>query len=187
MTEMVEMVIDSIRASLMSAQRVVVLRARDAQRYLPIWVGSYEADAISVALQEVETIRPLTQDLLKNIITLFGGKVLRVEVVSLKDDIFYGSIVVETGGEEHVIDSRPSDAIALAVRTHAPILVHPSVLDEAGIVPEKDMQAGIPTEIAPPSPPEPPPPADEKRLDVFEDFLKKIDGDADSTPPKEQP
>ena len=82
MTEMVEVVIDSVRVSLMSPQRVVVLKQRDQEVYLPIWVGSYEAEAITIALQEVEVARPLTQDLLKNVITIFGGTVLRAEVIA---------------------------------------------------------------------------------------------------------
>ena len=186
MTEMVEVLIDSIRVSLMSPQRVVVLRQRDVQLYLPIWVGSYEAEAISIALQEVETSRPLTQDLLKNIITLFGGSVLRVEVVALKGDIYFGNIVVEREGKIFDIDSRPSDAIALAVRAHAPILVHRSVLEAAGIIPEKDLQAEAPAEAPPTTTLEPPPaPVDEKRLDVFEDFLKKLGGESGEEKPKE--
>jgi bifunctional DNase/RNase len=123
MTDMVEVVIDSIRVSLMSPQRVVVLRQREVEQYLPIWVGPAEADAITVALQEVETVRPMTQDLLKNVSTIFGGNILRVEIVALKADIYYGNIVVEREGTIYDIDSRPSDAIALAVRAHAPILV----------------------------------------------------------------
>jgi len=181
MTEMVEVYIDSIRVSLMSPQRVVVLRQRDAERYLPIWVGPYEAEAITVALQEVEIVRPLTQDLLKNIITIFGGNVLRVEVVALKGEIFYGNVVVEREGQIFDIDSRPSDAIALAVRAHAPILVHRAVMGEAGIIPEKDIQQEPSALVEPPAPgnaPQAPGPeaGDEERLDVFEDFLKKLGG-----------
>ncbi len=185
MSEMVEVYVDSIRVSLMSPQRVVVLRERNAERYLPIWVGPYEADAITVALQGIEVIRPLTQDLLKNVITLFGGTILRVEVVALREDIFYGNVVVERDGKIYDIDSRPSDAIALAVRAHVPILVHRSVLDEAGIVPEKDIQEESSSQ--PQTPVEKPsaPTAnvaddDTGRLDVFEDFLKRLSGDDNS-------
>jgi uncharacterized protein len=188
MTEMVEVVIDSIRVSLMSPQRVVVLRQRDVQQYLPIWVGPYEAEAITVALQEIETARPMTQDLMKNIITILGGNVLRVEVVALKEDIYYGNIVVEREGKIFDIDSRPSDAIALAVRSHAPILVHRSVMEAAGITPEKDLQEGSTPEPPPTTTlEEPSPPVDEKRLDVFEDFLKKLGGETGEDKPKEQP
>ena len=184
MSDMVEVVIDSVRVSLMSPQRVVVLRQTDMQRYLPIWVGPYEAESITVALQEVEISRPLTHDLLKNLFTLFNGKILRVEIVSLKEDIFYGNIVAETDGKVINIDSRPSDAIALAVRAHVPVLVSQSVMDEAGIVPENNIQDETPSD----------PlgkqgvnaePEDEQRLDVFEDFLKKLGTDkGDEEKPK---
>jgi bifunctional DNase/RNase len=116
MPRMIEVVIDSVRVSLMSPQRVVVLRQVDQERYLPIWVGPYEAEAITVALQEIEMIRPLTHDLLKNVIATFGARIKRVEIISLREDIFYGNVVAEQDGKEIQIDSRPSDAIALAVR-----------------------------------------------------------------------
>lgn len=191
MTEMVEVVIDSVRVSLMSPQRVVVLKQRDQEKYLPIWVGSYEAEAITVALQEVEVARPLTQDLLKNVITIFGGTVLRAEVITLKDDIYFGNIVIENDGKNLEIDCRPSDAIALAVRAHAPILVHNSVMEAAGITPEKDMQETAAPQVPPTSRLETPPTPeasepDEKRLDVFEDFLKKLGGESGEDKPKEE-
>jgi bifunctional DNase/RNase len=159
------------------------------EQYLPIWVGPAEADAITVALQEVETVRPMTQDLLKNVITIFGGNILRVEIVALKADIYYGNIVVEREGTIYDIDSRPSDAIALAVRAHAPILVTQEVLDEAAIVPERDIQqetaADAPSSTPLDQPPPPESPVDEQRLDVFEDFLKKLGGSSGEEKPKE--
>ena len=184
MPDIVEVVIDSVRVSLMSPQRVVVLRQTDVERYLPIWVGPYEAESITVALQEVEMARPLTHDLLKNLFTIFNGKILRAEIVALKEDIFFGNIVAEVDRKIVDIDSRPSDAIALAVRAHVPILVSQDVMDAAGIVPERDLQAEGPA-----APAEQPPPApsarDEGRLDVFEDFLKKLkDNPGDEEKPK---
>lgn len=186
MNGMIEVTIDSIRVSLMSSQRVIVLKQRDAERYLPIWVGPYEAEAIAVALQEIEMIRPLTQDLLKNVITAFGGQVLRVEVVALREDIFYGNIVIEREGQIYNIDARPSDAIALAVRTHVPILVHPSVMEQAGIVPEADLSSQPPSVTTPSEPSSSTLSSDveEGRLDVFEDFLRKLsDKDKSDAPP----
>jgi hypothetical protein len=178
MTEMVEVVIDSVRVSLMSAQRVVVLRQTDMERYLPIWVGPYEAESITVALQEVEISRPMTHDLLKNLVALYNGKILRVEIIALKEDIFYGNIVTEREGKIINIDSRPSDGIALAVRTHVPVLVSLAVMDEAGIVPEKNIQEETSSEtVEKPGPGAEAAPEDEKRLDVFEDFLKKLGTD----------
>ncbi|MEZ0397358.1 MAG: bifunctional nuclease family protein [Anaerolineales bacterium] len=183
MAEMVEVVIDSVRVSLMSPQRVVLLRQTDVERYLPIWIGPYEAESITVALQEVEMIRPLTHDLLRNVFKAFGGKIVRVEIVSLKEDIFYGNIVVEKDGQTLVIDSRPSDALALAVRARVPILVSQEVMDAAGIVPEKDLRLESAAE-PPPASSQPPPPTGEEHLDVFEDFLKKLDdSDGQDKPP----
>jgi hypothetical protein len=171
MTDMIEVVIDSVRVSLMSPQRVVVLRQADAERFVPIWVGPYEAEAITVALQEIEMIRPLTHDLLKNLFGTFNARIKRVEIVSLREEIFFGNIVAETNGREVNIDSRPSDAIALAVRAHVPIYVHQSVLDEAGITPESDMQgegSGEPSGT---------PMSEEAsdRLSIFEDFIDQLD------------
>src|SRR5512147_1698091 len=140
MPDMIEVTIDSVRVHLMTPQRVVVLKQVDTERYLPIWVGPYEAEAITVALQEVEMIRPLTHDLLKNVFTTFNAKLKRIEIVALKEDIFYGNIVAEVNGQETNVDSRPSDAIALAVRAHVPILVHESVIQNAGITPETEVQ-----------------------------------------------
>jgi bifunctional DNase/RNase len=183
MTDMVEVVIDSVRVSLMSPQRVVVLRQTDAERYLPIWVGPYEAESITVALQEVEIARPLTHDLLKNVFTLLNAKTVRVEIIALKEDIFYGNIVAEAEEKIFNIDSRPSDAIALAIRAHVPILVNQAVMDEAGIVPERDMQAEDHESLANEPLQEPPSGKDEEGLDVFEDFLKKLGDKGDKGEP----
>jgi bifunctional DNase/RNase len=178
MTDMVEVVIDSVRVSLMSSQRVVVLRQTDVERYLPIWVGPYEAEHITVALQEVEVSRPLTHDLLKSVFSVLNAKILRIEIIALKEDIYYGNIVAETDGKVVNIDSRASDAIALAVRAHVPILASQAVMDEAGIVPERNLQEEAPSEPAEHLSPGPAvEPEDEKRLDVFEDFLKKLGSD----------
>ncbi len=169
MSDMIEVVIDSVRVSLMSPQRVVVLRQTDVERFVPIWVGPYEAEAITVALQEIEMIRPLTHDLLKSLFGTFNAKVKRVEIVALREEIFFGNIVAEANGEEVNIDSRPSDAIALAVRAHVPIYIHQSVLDEAGITPETDMQ-GEGTDM-------PATGSDDssERLSIFEDFIDQLD------------
>ena len=177
MPEMIEVQIDSVRVHLMTPQRLVVLKQVGSERYLPIWVGPYEAEAITVALQEVEMIRPLTHDLLKNVFGAFHARIKRIEIVKLQNEIFYGNIVAEVDGREINVDSRPSDAIALSVRAHVPILVHRTVMDEAGIIPEQD----IPEEEAEtPETTEPAPPLSEEssqRLSVFEDFLEKLEFD----------
>jgi len=175
MPEMIEVQIDSVRVHLMTPQRLVVLKQIGSERYLPIWVGPYEAEAITVALQEVEMIRPLTHDLLKNVFGAFNARIKRIEIVKLQNEIFYGSIVAEVDGREIDVDSRPSDAIALSVRAHVPILVHHSVMEEAGIIPEQDM----PEEAETPEQAEPAPLSEEgtERLSVFEDFLEKLEFD----------
>jgi bifunctional DNase/RNase len=173
---MIEVVIDSIRVSLMSQQRIVILREKNAERYLPIWIGIYEAESITIALQEVEVARPLTHDLVKNIFKELNARILRVEVIALRDDTFYGNIVIEVNGQTLNIDSRPSDAVALAVRAHVPILVAASVMETAGIIPEEDLQdSEQPAPLARrESAPKEQEEADE-RLSVFDDFLTRLD------------
>lgn len=181
MSDMVEVVIDSIRVSLMSQQRIVILREQNADRYLPIWIGVYEAEAITIALQEVEVARPLTHDLLTNIFRQLDAHIQRVEVVSLRDDTFFGSIVVEKDGRTLNIDARPSDALAVAVRAHVPILVARSVMESAGIVPEEDLQeegqgGERPSRAAAAASSEGEMPEEgEDRLSIFSDFLKNLD------------
>ena len=183
MVEMVEVVIDSIRISLTNQQRVVLLREVNAQRYIPIWIGPYEAESITIALQEIEIARPQTHDLLMRSIEQLKGKLLRVEVVALKGDVFYGNLVVQAGEEILHIDSRPSDSLAVAVRAHVPILVGRGVLDLAGIIPEEDLQTSQDEESASDKEVADTPDA-RKRLSVFEDFLQNVkledSGDEDS-------
>ena len=184
MSDMIEVQIDSIRVHLMAPHRVVVLKEVNTERYLTIWVGPYEAEAITVALQEVEMVRPLTHDLIKNIFNAFNARITRVEILRLQDDIFYGNIVADADGREINIDSRPSDAIAIAVRAHVPITVNRSVMESAGQTPEQDLPE---TEAAPPEREAPPPLSEEgnDRLSVFKDFLDKLD--IDDTDQKDKP
>jgi uncharacterized protein len=175
MPEMLEVQIDSVRVHLMTPQRLVVLKQIGSERYLPIWVGPYEAEAITVALQEVEMIRPLTHDLLKNVFGAFNARIKRIEIVKLQNEIFYGSIVAEVDGREINVDSRPSDAIALSVRAHVPILVHQGVMEEAGIIPEQDVSDE--TELVEKEEPAPLSEESTERLSVFEDFLEKLEFD----------
>lgn len=177
--EMIEVVIDSIRVSLMSQQRIVILREVNAERYLPIWIGVYEAEAITIALQEVEVARPLTHDLLKNVFHVLNARIVRVEVAALRDDTFYGNIIAEVNGQSVNIDARPSDALNLAVRAHVPIFVARSVMDIAGVVPEKDLQSETQESLPATSSTAPKPAQEEEisdeRLSVFEDFLENLD------------
>ena len=171
---MIEVMIDSVRINLMSPQRLVILREVGSDRYLPIWVGQYEAEMITVGLQEVEVSRPLTHDLMKNVFTTFNAHIKRIEIISLKEDIFYGNIVAEVDGREVNVDSRPSDAIALAVRAHVSILVDESVMKNAGITPEADMRSSAGAS-APTRPMAPIGEVSSERLSVFEDFMDKLD------------
>lgn len=130
---MIEMTIESVRVSLMNYQRVVILKEKVSDRYLPIWIGPAEADAIAVQLQEVPVARPLTHDLLRHVISQLGGVVRYIVVNDLNNDTFYAKIMVDANGQSLEIDSRPSDALALAVRVSVPIYADESVLQKAGI------------------------------------------------------
>jgi bifunctional DNase/RNase len=179
---MIEVMIDSIRVSLTSQQRIVLLRRLDEDKYLPIWIGPFEAEAITISLQEIEMARPQTHDLILQILGQMNARLVRVEVVSLKEDVFYGNLVIEKEGQTYQIDARPSDSIALAVRGHVPIWVASDIFDAAGIVVEPDMQveaAEEETTVETPAQEE----DQKKRLSVFEDFLQNLDsGDQDDHP-----
>ena len=173
MSEMVEVVIDSIRVSLMNQQRIVILREVDQERYLAIWVGVYEAEHLTIALQDVEVSRPLTYNLFDSILKALNARILQVEVVALREETFFGNIVVEANGQILNIDSRPSDAINLAARANVPILVSSEVMEAAGIVPEEDEVS----EEAEYSEEAPTAAEGEERLSVFEDFLEQLNLD----------
>jgi len=134
---MIEMKIDSIRVSMMNYQRVVILKEKAANRYLPIWIGPSEADAIAVKLQNIELARPLTHDLLQSVIGSLGATVDFIVVNELQNDTFFAKLSLNVNGEQVEVDSRPSDALALAVRAGAPIYADETVLDKAGIILEE--------------------------------------------------
>jgi bifunctional DNase/RNase len=130
---LVEMVVESVRVNLQTYQRVVVLKEKGSDRYLPIWIGNNEADAIVIQLQNVPVPRPQTHDLLKSVIGQLGARVSHIVVNDLNDEVFYARINIDLDGKHVEIDSRPSDAIALAVRLQAPIYAEDTVLDKAGV------------------------------------------------------
>ena len=144
---MVEVKIESIRVSLMSQYRVVILKDAESNRYLPIWIGPYEADAITIHLQDVQVPRPLTHDLIIKVIDELGAKVERVIVSDLHNDTFYARIILTVSGKEVSIDARPSDAIAVAVRAECSIYVEDDVMDRAGVVPKKKPQSATKTSV----------------------------------------
>jgi uncharacterized protein len=158
---MIETTIESIRVSLVTQHRVVILKEIDNDRYLPIWIGPFEADAIALELQQVAVSRPLTHDLLSSVIKQLGATVTRVLVNDLRDDTFYARIVMDVSGQEVDVDSRPSDAIALAVRVKAPIFVDEAVMDRASVTMDGDKIEG--QEL------------DEQKLEVFRDFVNTLD------------
>jgi len=135
---MLEMIIDSIRVSLMNYQRVVILKVKESNRYLPIWIGPSEADSIALKLQDVAVPRPLTHDLLRSVIASLGATVSRIEVSELNNDTFYAKVVLQVNGSTMEVDSRPSDAIALAVRTGAPIFADDTVVEKAGVLMDEE-------------------------------------------------
>lgn len=139
---MLEMTIDSIRVSLMNYQRVVILRVKESNRYLPIWIGPSEADSIALKLQDVAVPRPLTHDLLRSVIASLGATVNRIVVSDLSNDTFYAKVILQVNGSTMEVDSRPSDAIALAVRTDAPIFADDTVVEKAGL--QMDEETGKP-------------------------------------------
>ena len=149
----------------MSQQRIVILKERNSERFLPIWIGPYEAEAITLSLQEVEVTRPLTHDLLRNILQELGAEIVQVNITSLSDDVFYARIILNINDRELSIDSRPSDAIALAVRAHVPVFIAEEVMDEASSTPEKNID-GEEIEGEP-----------DERLDVFKDFVETLNLD----------
>lgn len=175
---MIETVVESIRVSLVTQHRVVILKEVDGERHLPIWIGSYEAEAIAMELQGVSASRPLPYDLMRAIVDDLGGAVERITVTDLSDDVFYARIVLQQNGREVEIDSRPSDAIALAVRARVPILVDESVMEKAGVLLSADDDGEDDAEETPAHPDaERAGDVDEERLSVFRDFINTLDLD----------
>lgn len=140
---MIEMIVDRVQVSLMSQHRLVVLRDVDEERYLPIWIGQFESEAITLELQGMARERPLTHDLLKSTIQEMGGSVRHIHINNLSKDVFFAVINIDAAGDTIEIDARPSDAIALAVRLSAPIYVDKSVMDRAGICPDRNVEPEI--------------------------------------------
>src|SRR5437764_7402795 len=164
---MVEMTVESVRINLATQQRVVILKATKQERYLFIWIAHAEAYAIAVELQGTTSPRPLTHDLLKNVIVELGAKIESIVISDLIEDIFYARIVLDVAGRHVEVDSRPSDAIALAVRARTPIFVEESVLERAGVALETNEEQTLTK-------------ADQKRdkkeenLDAYRDFINSL-------------
>ena len=156
-----EMVVESVRVHMLSSQHVVILKDAERERYLPIWIGPWEANAIAMKLQGVTPERPLTHDLFSATLTELGVSVRQIVVSELADETFRARLVLELDGRAVDIDARPSDAIALAVRAGVPIYATDAVLDRAAVVPEAD---------------------EEERLNVFRDFVNSLEVDLPDQP-----
>jgi bifunctional DNase/RNase len=159
---MIRVTIDSIRVSLISPHRIVVLREEDGERYVPIWVGPNEAEALSINLRGTEVPRPLTHDLLKQMVEALDATVSHILISDLREEVFYATIVIEADGRVVEVDARPSDAINLAARTSAAIFVSERVLDAAGVMPEASLESDG---------------AEDEDLSVFADFVESLDLD----------
>jgi bifunctional DNase/RNase len=131
---LIEMTIKGLMVDPITNLPIVILKDKEGERVLPIWVGVFEANAIALQIENIATPRPMTHDLLRNVIADLDGRVDRIVVSDLKDNTFYAVIHLTVRGERVAIDARPSDAIALALRTRAPILVEEAVIDNAKTV-----------------------------------------------------
>jgi len=167
----VEMVIDSIRVSMMNYQRVVILKERSTNRYLPIWIGPAEADAIAVKMQGVALARPLTHDFTCAAIDALGASLQSVVINKLQDECFYAKAVLQVDQEQKEIDCRPSDALAVAIRRGAPIFADEEVVKQAGLF--LDEETGQPCERLPETVPVGQK-ADKGPLDTFSDAVQGI-------------
>ena len=141
MTDLIPMSIKGLMLDPVSNSPIVVLKDSEEKFFLPIWVGIFEANAIALQLENVTTPRPMTHDLLRNMISELDGRVTRVVINDLRDSTFFAQIRVTAGQRTLELDARPSDAIALALRTEAPIFVTQTVLDQAQTI-SPDMDEG---------------------------------------------
>ncbi|SRR6266542_740836 len=170
----VEMVVESIRMNLLYPHRVVMLKEAKRERYLPIVIGVPEADAIAIKIQGHEVPRPLTHDLLCNMIATLGGRVTQIVVNDLSGETFFARIIMDVDGRHVEVDSRPSDAIALAVRIGVPIFVDESVLEKGALEPDESLERGQLRRGHPENTEEH---VAEEQLGVFRDFINQLNLD----------
>lgn len=166
-----QMIVESVRVHMLSSQHVVILKESERDRYLPIWIGPWEANAIAMRLQGVSPERPLTHDLFAQTLSALSASVQRIVVSDLADETYRARLILEIEGRMVEMDARPSDAIALAVRTSAPIYATEAVLARAGVTPEVD---------------------EDEKLSVFREFINSLDvdlgtgtGEGPGEPPRE--
>ena len=177
MAGLIEMQIESVRVHMLSNRHVVILKDPAGDRYLPIWIGAWEASAIAMRLQGLTPERPLTHDLFASTLEAVDAKVARVIISDLAEETFHARLFVERDGHVGEVDARPSDALALAVRVGAPIFAVPSVLDQAGLGADGGLGEGEEGDEMTESTGER---IVDPRLDVFREFVNSLDVDPDT-------
>ena len=171
---MIETIVESIRVSLVTQARVVILKEVEGERHLPIWIGPFEAEAIAMELQGIQSSRPLPYDLLRSVVGELGAEVARIVITEISNDVYFARIIIQHNGLGVEIDSRPSDAIALAVRVKVPIFVEESVMERAGVRLDDDTDDDdddeTPESLEASQ-------VNEERLSAFRDFINTLDLD----------
>src|SRR4051794_15164134 len=174
---LVEMVVESVRVHMLSSQHVVILKESERERYLPIWIGPWEANAIAMRLQGLTPERPLTHDLFASTLEELGVRIQQVVIADLADETFHARLFLEANGQTLEIDSRPSDALALAVRAGVRIFAAEAVLSRAAVEPQSrpPEALGMTGEFAPR--------VADPRLEVFRDFVNSLGVDVEGEGP----
>lgn len=180
MLPMIEVVVVGVGIAPPSTSPLLLLKERSGERLLAVGIGPLEAQAIAMPLQGARPPRPMTHDVFADVIGRLGGHLRRVEITDLLDNTFHARLSMDHAGSEQVIDIRPSDAIALAVRTEAPIFVAESVLDQAGFIPSPVEEA-----TSEPAAAEGSGSMDQSKLGPFKDFIETLDLDDLGRPPGE--
>jgi uncharacterized protein len=182
-TQLVEMTVESVRVHMLSSRHVVILKDTERERYLPIWIGPWEASAIAMKLQGLAPDRPLTHDLFASVLQELEVRVERVIIATLAEETYHARLILEQGGRTVEVDARPSDALALAVRAGGRIFASEAVLEQAalggdaGAEDEDPGTEGIPLETTGERIVDP-------RLDVFRDFVNSLDVDPGTGEPR---
>ena len=159
---MIKLSVFSVLYSLLTRHRIVLLKEDDGEQFLPIWIGTHESDAIAMPLQGNSVLRPLTHDLIVNLIGDLEGEIQHVVVDDLRNNTFYAKIAIRQNGSVRLVDSRPSDAIAVAARAQVPIYADETVVKKAGISISPEIRSGI---------------DEQDKLDVFRQFVDSLDLD----------
>lgn len=185
---MIETTVESIRVSLVTQNRVVILKEVDGTRHLPIWIGAYEAEAIALELQGIAATRPLPYDIIRAMLSELGATIDQINISDLNEAVFYARIIISVADRTVEIDARPSDAIAIAVRSDCRIFVEDAVMDDAGVSFDSDdfdpisLQPGQDddtslADYSEPTSSQESTSGKEDQLGVFRDFINSLDLD----------